>query len=124
MIRRGSRYTVFPRTVASELTHRMGRYDALVEIWNGVPFMSPLWCRGPHAVWLHHVHGPMWEMSLPPGLARLGRILEERIAPRFYRNSPVITLSNSSRDELVSEMVQSDLAEIECEAQRKDRSAR
>ncbi|MFN8051326.1 MAG: glycosyltransferase family 4 protein [Acidimicrobiales bacterium] len=104
VVRKAGRYMVFPRSVAAELAGRNGHRDALVEIWNGVPFMSPLWCRGPHAVWLHHVHGPMWEMSLPPGLARLGRILEERIAPRFYRNSPVITLSNSSRDELVSEM--------------------
>ena len=37
VVRRGSRYSVFPRTIASELTRRMGRFDALVEIWNGVP---------------------------------------------------------------------------------------
>src|SRR5262245_24846200 len=27
VVRRGSRYSVFPRTIASELTRRMGRYD-------------------------------------------------------------------------------------------------
>ena len=37
-----------------------------------MPFMSPVWCRGPRMVWLHHVHGPMWGMTLPPNLARLG----------------------------------------------------
>lgn len=95
---------VFPRTVAAEIAGRMGPRDGLIEIWNGVPFMSPLWVRGPHAVWLHHVHGPMWQMSLPPGLAAAGRFVEEKVAPRFYRRSPIVTLSNSSRDELVSEM--------------------
>ena len=104
VVRKAGRYMVFPRTVLSEIAGRNGHRDGLIEIWNGVPFMSPLWCRGPHAVWLHHVHGPMWEMSLPPGLARAGRILEERIAPRFYRSTPIVTLSDSSRDELISEM--------------------
>ena len=47
VVRRGSRYSVFPRTIASELTRRMGRYDALVEVMNGVPFFSPVWCRRP-----------------------------------------------------------------------------
>lgn len=104
VIRKAGRYMVFPRSVLAEIAGRMGPRDGLVEIWNGVPFFSPLWCRGPHTVWLHHVHGPMWQMTLPPGLAAAGRFMEERIAPKFYRRSPIITLSNSSRDELVSEM--------------------
>src|ERR1700710_1520557 len=33
VVRRGSRFTVYPRVVASELLRRMGPYDALVEIW-------------------------------------------------------------------------------------------
>lgn len=108
VVRKAGRYMVFPRTVAAEMFGRNGHRDALVEIWNGVPFMSPVWCRGPHVVWLHHVHGPMWEMSLPPGLAKAGRILEERVAPKFYRSTPIITLSDSSRDELIDEMGFSD----------------
>lgn len=108
VVRKAGRYMVFPRSVAAEIAGRNGHRDGLIEIWNGVPFMSPLWCRGPHAVWLHHVHGPMWEMSLPPGLAKAGRILEEKIAPRFYRSTPIVTLSDSSRDELIAEMGFSD----------------
>jgi glycosyltransferase involved in cell wall biosynthesis len=104
VVRKAGRYMVFPRSVIAEAAGRNGYRDALVEIWNGVPFMSPVWCQGPRMIWLHHVHGPMWQMSLPPRLARLGNILEERIAPPFYRRSPIVTLSNSSRDELVSEM--------------------
>lgn len=104
VIRKAGRYMVFPRSVAAELAGRNGQRDGLIEIWNGVPFMSPVWCRGPHAVWLHHVHGPMWQMSLPPGLAAAGRFVEERVAPRFYRSTPIVTLSNSSRSELIDEM--------------------
>ena len=34
----------------------------------------------------------------------MGVVLEERIAPKFYRRSPIVTLSESSRRELVDEM--------------------
>src|SRR3954465_1501317 len=56
VIRRAGRYLVFPRAVASELTGRHGRRDGLVEIWNGMPWFTPLWARGPAVTWLHHVH--------------------------------------------------------------------
>jgi glycosyltransferase involved in cell wall biosynthesis len=101
VVRRGSRYTVFPRTIASELTHRMGRYDALVEIWNGVPWFSPVWCRQPHITFLHHVHGPMWDQILPGPLAAFGRTLEARIAPPFYRRGLTVTPSDATREELL-----------------------
>ena len=39
VVRRGSRYSVFPRGIAWEASHP-GTYDALVEIWNGVPFFG------------------------------------------------------------------------------------
>lgn len=96
--RRAGRYLVFPRAVASSLAGRHGGHDALVEIWNGMPFFTPLWNRGPRLTLLHHVHGDMWNMVLPPRLAALGLALETRIAPRLYRRSQVATLSESSRD--------------------------
>ncbi len=104
VIRRAGRYLVFPRAVGSELIGRHGRRDGLVEIWNGVPFFSPLWARGPKVTWLHHVHEEMWPMVLPPNLARAGQILERRVAPVFYRSNKVITLSESSRSTIVERM--------------------
>jgi glycosyltransferase involved in cell wall biosynthesis len=104
VIRKAGRYLVFPRSIVSEVTGRLGPCDGLVEIWNGMPFLSPIWWRGPRAIWLHHVHGPMWQMSLPPNLAKAGSLLEERIAPPFYRRSPVITLSQSSKQEMIEEL--------------------
>lgn len=102
VVRRGSRYSVFPRAVASELAHRMGPYDALIEIWNAVPFMSPVWCRKPRIGFLHHVHGPMWGQILPEPFARLGAIMESRLAPPFYRRTTMLTPSDATRDELLA----------------------
>ena len=101
VIRRGSRYSVFPRAGAAETLGRYGRCDGLVEIWNGMPFMSPTWRRGPRMIWLHHIHGPMWAMSLPKPLAAGGVFLEEKVGPVLYRNQPIVTLSRSSEQEMV-----------------------
>jgi glycosyltransferase involved in cell wall biosynthesis len=101
VVRRGTRYSVFPRAVASEWAGRMGQYDALVEVWNGVPWMSPVWCRKPRITFLHHVHGPMWDQLLPRPLAGVGRALEARFAPPFYRRSLTLTPSEATRDDLL-----------------------
>jgi glycosyltransferase involved in cell wall biosynthesis len=105
VIRRAGRYLVFPRAAFSEVTGRHGPSDGLLEIWNGMPFFSPLWYRGPSAVMLHHVHAEMWQMVLGddnPMLARLGDTIERRIAPVVYRRSRIVTPSESARDEIVS----------------------
>ena len=92
---------MFPRAVGSEWLHQMGVYDAVVEVWNGVPWMTPVWCRKPHITFLHHVHGPMWDQLLPRSLAGLGRALEARLAPPFYRRTLTLTPSEATRDDLL-----------------------
>ena len=104
VVRRADRYTVFPRAALAEVFGRTGPRDALVEIWNGMPFLSPAWNRGPRAIWLHHVHAEMWQMMLPAPLAAIGNLLEHRLAPPLYRRSPVVTLAESSRRELIDEL--------------------
>jgi glycosyltransferase involved in cell wall biosynthesis len=101
VVRRGSRYSVFPRTIGAEVLHRAGPCDAIVEIWNGVPWFSPVWRRVPGITFLHHVHGPMWDQILPGPLAAFGRALETRIAPPFYRSGLTVTPSDATRDELL-----------------------
>lgn len=102
VVRRGGRLTVFPRVALSETLRRMGSFDALVEIWNGVPWMSPVWCRRPRLLVYHHVHGPMWDQLFPKPVAALGRAVETRLAPPWYRHTPTVTLSKDSFDEMVA----------------------
>lgn len=104
VIRRAGRYLLFPRAALAEVARSHGPRDAMVEIWNGMPFLSPLWTRSPKVVVLHHVHAEMWRMVLPPGLARLGNAIERRWAPPLYRRERVITLSESSRREIVDDL--------------------
>jgi glycosyltransferase involved in cell wall biosynthesis len=104
VIRRAGRYMVFPRAAMAELLGRTGPRDVLVEIWNGMPFLSPLWCWGPRVIFLHHVHAEMWGMVLPPNLAKAGDLLERRLAPPLYRRSQIATLSESSKREMVEDL--------------------
>lgn len=112
VVRKAGRYLVFPRAAASEAGKRYGERDGLVEIWNGMPFFSPLWARGPRVVFLHHVHADMWKMVLPPNLAKMGDTLESKVAPLIYRRSRMITLSPSSKEEMLEIGFRSGLVEV------------
>ena len=105
VVRKTGRYLVFARSAVSGFLGRDGARDAVVEIWNGMPFFSPLWARAPRIVFLHHVHEEMWDMVIrPPALAKVGKALELKVAPPFYRNVPIVTLSQSSKDEIVEKL--------------------
>lgn len=101
VVRKAGRYQVFPRTALAEIRRAYGRPDGLVEVWNGMPFFSPLWATVPRVVLLHHVHADMWKMVLPPHLAQFGDTVERRVAPLIYRRSRMITLAPSSKREMV-----------------------
>lgn len=101
-VRRSGRYGVFPATAVHGVTAGRTRPDGVVEIWNGMPFFTPLWSRRPRVVFLHHVHAEMWRMVLSPALGRAGELMERRLAPPLYRRSRVVTLSASSRREIVA----------------------
>lgn len=104
VIRRAGRHLVFPRAALAEITRRTGPCDVLIEIWNGMPFLSPVWNRGPRVIFLHHVHAEMWNMTLGDTLGPIGALFESKVAPPLYRSSAVATLSESSKHELVHEL--------------------
>ena len=101
-VRSGGRFGVFFSAPKDVIRQRLGKFDALVEVWNGVPFITPLLTKGPNMAFLHHQHGPLWNLALPKPFASLGRFYERSIAPNFYRSTPIVTLSNSSASELSS----------------------
>lgn len=97
--RRGGRYGVFPRALASRLAGRL-RADVVVDIQNGVPFLSPLVGRGRVVNLVHHVHKEQWPVVLGPRAAGVGWWLESRVAPRVYRHTDYVAVSPSTRTEL------------------------
>lgn len=104
VLRRGGRHLVFVDAPVQELLRRAGRRDALLEVWNGIPFFTPLWARGPKVTFIHHVHADMWRQVLTPGLARIGEMVELQVAPRMYRGARILTPSDSSRSEIIERL--------------------
>lgn len=99
-VQAGGRYDVFARVIAREIVRRQPADTAIVEIWNGVPWFSPMWRSRAGVVWMHHVHGKMWDEAIRKPFNILGQGLEAKIAPRFYRKASIVTLSDSSRREI------------------------
>jgi glycosyltransferase involved in cell wall biosynthesis len=99
--RPAGRYLIFPAVAGGGLVPWRHRRDGVVEIWNGMPFFSPVWAPHPRVVFLHHVHDRMWDMVLPPRLARVGKLIERRLAPPLYTGTSVLTLSESSRQTII-----------------------
>jgi glycosyltransferase involved in cell wall biosynthesis len=46
----------------------------------------------------------MWKMTLPPRLAAFGNFVESKLAPPIYHRTPTVTLSESSKRELVHDL--------------------
>ncbi len=88
------------------LAHRSQRRldrepDVILDIFNGVPFLTALDRRKPVVVVVHHVHREQWRMMFGPVVGRTGWVLE-RAAARAQRHHRHITVSQSSADALVS----------------------
>jgi glycosyltransferase involved in cell wall biosynthesis len=110
IVRRGGRHTVYLRAALAYLAGALGRGplargargrpDLIVDVCNGVPFLSPLYARCPTMVVVHHVHREQWPVVLGGWRGRFGWWLESRAAPRVYRRCRYITVSEATREEL------------------------
>lgn len=102
--RRGGRLTGVPRVAAASATRRDGSFDLAVDLWNGLPFASPLWARR-RIVVLHHLHADLWPATFGRAVGGLGQRLERSVLPWLYRSSTVATLSSETKAELVEHTV-------------------
>ena len=101
IMRRGRRYSVYLRAIAHLLRHPR-RYDAVIDVQNGVPFWSPLFFRGTVLNLTHHVHREQWFTFFVRPVAAFGWFLESKLAVRVYRRTRYVTVSEASRDDMVS----------------------
>ena len=78
----------------------LGRVDRVLEVQNGMPFLSTLFTSAPVTVLVHHVHREQWPV-VGPVLARIGWFLESRAAVRANRGNRYVAVSEVTRTELV-----------------------
>jgi glycosyltransferase involved in cell wall biosynthesis len=96
IIRRGGRFTVY--LWAPIVVWRKFRgADVVLDIQNGIPFFTPLFCRRPIVGQIHHISGQQFfhEFSFP--LNAIGYAMERWVAPWCYRHVTMITVSETTR---------------------------
>jgi glycosyltransferase involved in cell wall biosynthesis len=102
IVRAGGKLTVYAQALRALRTGRLGRPDVIVDVQNGLPFWSRLVTRVPVVVLVHHVHREQWRVIYGPVMAALGWWLESRLAPRVYRRSRYVAVSEVTRAELAT----------------------
>jgi glycosyltransferase involved in cell wall biosynthesis len=91
---------------------RRGRFDVVVECLNKLPFYSPVYSAVPVVAVAHHLFGTSAFMQVPwPVAATVW--MAERLIPLLYRNRPFVSISESTRDDLVHRGIRRELVEVQ-----------
>ncbi|MFT4299104.1 MAG: glycosyltransferase family 4 protein [Aeromicrobium sp.] len=110
--RNGAKFGVYAHLFVRLLCGRYGPVDVVVDVQNGLPFFTRWATRKPVVVLLHHVHREQWPVVYPGLVGRIGWWIESRLAPRLYRRSKYVTVSQATRLELIDLGVGRDRIEI------------
>jgi glycosyltransferase involved in cell wall biosynthesis len=101
VLRRGGRIGVYRQARRYWRREGRGRYDLVVDGVNTRPFLCPRFVRGvPIVAVVHQVAREIWRYETPWPVSALGRYLLEPAWLRAYRDVPVVTVSESSRESL------------------------
>jgi glycosyltransferase involved in cell wall biosynthesis len=100
--RMGGRSTVFPRAIFRQWRRLVPDCDVVLEVINGITFLTPLWCRTPRVALVHHIHRhhyvrELGAVGLLPALA-----LETLPLSLLYRRSQFLTISEASAKAIAS----------------------
>lgn len=95
VVENGGTYSQFLRAPLA-YWHRLRDADLVVEVCNGMPFFSPLWCRRPLICLVNHMHTDLWQLRFPAPVAAAGRFTEGRLMPLAHRNNLFLTVSDST----------------------------
>ncbi|MDD2807156.1 MAG: glycosyltransferase [Patescibacteria group bacterium] len=101
IIRRGGFYFVYFWAFIYYSLRFRGHYDVIIDCQNGIPFFTPLYSRKKIYCLMHHVHQEVFRQSLAKPLAIIASFLEKDLMPLVYRKIPFITVSNSSKEEIM-----------------------
>ena len=101
IIRRGGRLGVYREARRYWRHEGDGRYDLVVDCVNTRPFLCPRFVGNvPIVAIVHQVAREIWRYETPWPISVLGRYLLEPTWLRAYRDVPVVTVSESSRESL------------------------
>jgi glycosyltransferase involved in cell wall biosynthesis len=102
IFRRGGFYFVYLWAFLYYMLKFRGNYDVLIDCENGIPFFTPLYTREKKFLVIHHVHQEVFLTSLRRPFSDLAQFLEMKLMPFVYRNIQIITVSESSKKDILA----------------------
>lgn len=102
VVRKGNFCTVYLWAFFYYIFKFRGKYDCLVDSENGIPFFTPLYSFEPVILLIHHIHQDVFQQHLKFPLNKFAMFLEKTVMPLIYRNTQIVTVSKSSREDILS----------------------
>lgn len=78
-----------------------GNVDLVIDEIHGMPFFIPLYVKERKIALICEMTGDLWDFSVSFPFNLLGKFLE-KIYPKFYMSITILTISESSRQELIN----------------------
>lgn len=82
------------------------KFDAVVDEVHGIPFFTPWYVKTKKVVLICEVASNLWVKMFGPIFGFIGIILEQFYLKYIYRNIPYLTISQSTKEELIKEGVE------------------
>ncbi len=101
IIRRGGFYTVYFWAFVYYQLKLKNLFDVIVDCENGIPFLTPIYSKQPVFLLIHHIHQEVFRQHLPFPLSAVANFIEGTIMPVVYRTRNIITVSESSKTEII-----------------------
>jgi glycosyltransferase involved in cell wall biosynthesis/O-antigen/teichoic acid export membrane protein len=97
----GGRSTVFPRAIWKQWRGLVPDADVVLEVVNGITFLTPAWLRTPRVTLVHHIHRDHYLREMGRYKGAIAAFLLETAPLRWlYRGSRFVASSNATAEEL------------------------
>lgn len=101
IIRAGNRLTVYHQAFRYYKKCFQGQYDIVIDQINTIPFFTPLYVKEPLLAHINQLAREVWFHEIPFPFSLLGFLIEPWYL-KIYRNIPVVTISQSSKEDLLN----------------------
>jgi len=99
VIRAGRQWTVHWHAFKHYRKSLRGRFDLVIDEVNTMPFFTPMWAGIPIVMLIFQLAREVWWYESPPPISAIGYAAEP-IYLQAYRNTPVLTISRSTEQDL------------------------
>ena len=99
--RKGGRFNVYFWAIWYYFTRFRGKADVVIDVENGIPFFTPLFCWIPKVCYVYHIHGKQFFYEFPAPLSHIGFTIEKFIFPLLSRHLPIIAISETTKKQLI-----------------------